>query len=275
LNKELLNLYLSYIFGAKMQTVYVNVDCANIYKEGKYQSAVVSQAVLWEELKITRQESQFSQVICEDGYEGWISNQQISVSSITYETEMISSNHVYILNEPVENAAVIREAGAGCNVPVMKKDKDWFQIVLPDGENGWVTKTAFAAIKGDPRENLLKLAPRFTGIPYFWGGKTAKALDCSGYSQLLHKLVGIKIRRDSPMQCEDAGFISKNFLDGNPGDLLFFAENGDRITHVAIKLNEKEVIHARGRVRINSLDRNSANFDALLINTFVAVKTFF
>lgn len=258
-----------------MQTVYVNVDCANIYKEGKYRSAVESQAVLWEELQIIGQESQFSQVICEDGYEGWISNQQISVSSMKDDTEMISCNHVYVLKEPSEDAAVIREAGAGCRVPVLSRQNEWYKIYLPDGEEGWIKKSAFNTISGAAREILLKLAPRFIGVPYFWGGKTAKALDCSGYNQLLHKMVGIKIRRDSPMQFEDARPVSENFLDGRPGDLLFFAENGSRITHVAVKLNEKEVIHARGRIRINSLDRNSSNFDALLINTFVAVRTFF
>ena len=77
------------------------------------------------------------------------------------------------------------------------------------------------------------------------------------------------------MQFEDAQMVSDNFLDGTPGDLLFFAEYGERITHVALKLSEKEIIHARGRVRINSLDKDSELFDSKLIDTFVAVKTFF
>ena len=258
-----------------MHTAYVNVDCANLYKENNYRSAIVSQAVLWEELKVKNEDDQFSKVICEDGYEGWVSNSQINIATIENETKIITSNQVSIFKDPHEDSLIIRAAGAGCNIPIVQTIDDWFETILPDGETGWIEASAFARISGDPKVKLLKLAPRFIGIPYFWGGKTAKGLDCSGYSQLLHKLVGIKIRRDSPMQFEDAKMVSENFLDGTPGDLLFFAENGDRITHVAIKLNNNEIIHARGRVKINSLDRNSEQFDLKLINTFVAVKTFF
>jgi len=258
-----------------MQTVYVNVDCANIYKDNAYRSAVDSQAVLWEELKVISREKQFSHVICEDGYQGWVSNSQINQVSKTNPGVMVTSNHAFIYEEADENTLTVRETGAGCYIPLLKKTKGWYQTILPDAVKGWIKQSAFNEISGDQNSNILLLAKRFLGVPYFWGGKTAKGLDCSGFCQLLHKMVGIKIRRDSPMQFEDARMVSENFLDGSPGDLLFFAENGKRITHVAMKLTENEIIHARGRVRINSLDKNSELFDNTLIDTFVAVKTFF
>ena len=257
-----------------MQKAYVNVDCANIYKEGSYRSAIDSQAILWEELTIKKQESQFSRVICEDGYEGWISNNQLNVTEITHDLERLTDKHVYIYSNPDEKSQTIREASIGCSIPVLKKGDDWKQVILPDGLKGWIKTAAFKPVIGDKKNVLQQQAIRFLGVPYFWGGKTAKGLDCSGFIQLLHKLAGIKIRRDSPMQYEDAKMVSENFLDGNAGDMLFFAENGDRITHVALKLNEKEIIHSRGRVRINNLDKNTADFDPKLMDTFVAVKTF-
>lgn len=258
-----------------MQTAYVNVDCANIYKEHNFRSAIDTQAVLWEELKVQTVDSQFSQVICEDGYKGWINNHQIYTASIDCETRTVTANHVNIFNEPDENALIIREATLGCNVPVLEELQDWLKVKLPDGQNGWIKKSAFRKIPGNPSEIVTKLAKRFLGVPYFWGGKTPKGLDCSGFIQLLFKLANIKIRRDSPMQFEDARHISENFLDGNPGDLLFFAENSDQITHVSLKLNQNEIIHARGMVRINDLDKNSEHFDEFLHKTFIAVKTFF
>jgi len=257
-----------------MQKAYVNVDCANIYKEGSYRSGIVSQAILWEELAVIKRESQFSQVICEDGYQGWISNNQLDSTDITNSLEQVTDKHVYIYSDPDEKSQTIREAGIGCNVPVLRKHYDWNEVVLPDGPKGWIKAAAFNPFNGNKKNILLQQAVRFLGVPYFWGGKTAKGLDCSGFNQLLHKLAGIKIRRDSPMQYDDAEMVSQNFLDGSAGDMLFFAENGDRITHVALKLNEKEIIHARGRVRINNLDKFSADFDPKLMDTFVAVKTF-
>ena len=258
-----------------MQKVYVNVDCANIYRDNAFRSAIDSQAVLWEELKVKTKEKQFSLVVCEDSYQGWINNNQINPASINNPKEMVTCNHAFIYEEADENTLTVREAGAGCYIPILRQINGWYQIILPDGEKGWIKRSVFDKISGDQNKNMLVLAKRFLGVPYFWGGKTAKGLDCSGFCQLLHKMVGIKIRRDSPMQFEDAQMVSDNFLDGTPGDLLFFAEYGERITHVALKLSEKEIIHARGRVRINSLDKDSELFDSKLIDTFVAVKTFF
>ena len=80
--------------------------------------------------------------------------------------------------------------------------------------------------------------------------------------------------RASSMQFDDAKSVSENILDGRAGDLLFFAENGKTISHVALKLENSEIIHARGMVRINGLQKNHEHFDESLINTFVAVKTF-
>ena len=87
-------------------------------------------------------------------------------------------------------------------------------------------------------------------------------------------MIGINIRRDSVMQYEDAKTVSKNILDGKPGDLLFFAEDRDTITHVAVKLENDKIIHARGMVKINSLEKGNQLYDGALMRDFVEVKTF-
>lgn len=256
-----------------MQTVYVNVDCANIYRENNFRGAIDTQAVLWEKLIVDIRDTQFSHVTCEDGYQGWINNFQISEASPNSDFKLVTTNRASIFNEPDEKSLVIREAGAGCRIPVEEEQRDWCRVHLPDGLTGWMQKLTFHEIKGNPRENIIKLASRFLGVPYFWGGKTAKGVDCSGFIQLLFKLTEIQIRRDSGMQFDDAKTVSENFLDGRVGDLLFFAENGKTISHVALKLDDNQIIHARGMVKINSLNENDEHFDESLINTFIAVKT--
>ena len=99
-------------------------------------------------------------------------------------------------------------------------------------------------------------------------------MDCSGFTQLVHKLHGIRIPRDSGLQYADAKFVSEDPLKGMPGDLLFFAESGRLITHVAMFMEGGRVIHASGRVRIQSLDPEDACFNPRLEDTFVCVGTF-
>ncbi|KAA3611144.1 MAG: peptidoglycan endopeptidase [Calditrichaeota bacterium] len=258
-----------------MEIVYVNVDSANLYREANYRSAIDSQVVLWEKLERIEKEKQFSYVHCEDGYKGWVSNHQICKHDMPIETmKTVTKNHSYIFEKANVLSQVIREVCAGSSIPLEQIKNDMVKTFLPDGKEGWVRQDSLNEINGDNRSNLIMLSKRFLGVPYFWGGKSAKGLDCSGYVQLLHKLVGISIRRDSPMQFEDAVLVSENPLDGQVGDLLFFAEEGNRITHVAVKLSDSEIIHARGMVRINSLIPGGKDFDKSLLDDFVAVKTF-
>lgn len=258
-----------------MSAVYVNVDCANIYAEGNYRSAIVTQAVLWEKLKVLTAGKQFSEVVCEDGYQGWISNHQINVAGFLYDLKMVTAVFKNIYEKDSEKAEVVRTAGAGCYLPSLTEKEKWCETILPDGRKGWIESSIFKINENDPADVITSLSRTFLGIPYFWGGKTSRGLDCSGFVQLLHKIAGIKIRRDSPMQFEDARAVGEDILSGNPGDLLFFSENGSRITHVALKLKNNEIIHARGMVKINSLEKDSLLYDTSLIKDFVAVKTFF
>lgn len=255
--------------------VYCNVAYANLYKDASFKSAVDSQALLWEKLELLEKGEQFSRVVCEDGYKGWLSNHQISENSPgRHPLKMITLNQCPIYAEPDDTGLVIREAVAGSYITLIEQNPEFSKTILPDRTEGWISTESFKEITGNRRQNILNLSQRFLGVPYFWGGKSAKGMDCSGYVQLLHKLVGIRIRRDSPMQFDDAKFVSDNPLDGQPGDLLFFAENGDRITHVGLKLEKQKIIHARGMVRINSLVQDDADFDPTLIKHFVAVKSF-
>jgi cell wall-associated NlpC family hydrolase len=267
---------LGVILEAKMDFVFVNVDAANLYKEASFKSAIDSQVVLWEKLKLIEKGNQFSRVSCEDGYIGWVNNHQFcKTASPKNQFKTVTKNHNYIHENPDTSSQIIREVGAGSSMPFEQIDDEWVKTLLPDGKTGWLLDNSFNEINGDKRKNLIQLSKQFLGVPYFWGGKSPKGLDCSGYVQLLSKLVGLSIRRDSPMQFEDASMVSEDLLAGQPGDLLFFAENGNRITHVGVKLSDNKIIHVRGMVRINSLLPGEADYDKSLIENFVAVKTYF
>src|SRR5690606_26313776 len=84
-------------------------------------------------------------------------------------------------------------------------------------------------------------------------GRTNFGIDCSGFSQIAFKMQGVKINRDASQQAEQ----------GTAVDLLTEAKAGDsssehneegRITQVGIMLNNNQIIHASGRVKIDMID---------------------
>ena len=77
------------------------------------------------------------------------------------------------------------------------------------------------------------------------------------------------------MQQRDAKIVTQDPYSAEIGDLFFFAETGDRITHVGIALGDGKILHARGLVRINSLHESDAKYVPQLRETFVDVRTFF
>ncbi len=102
-------------------------------------------------------------------------------------------------------------------------------------------------------EQILKTANLFLNAPYLWGGKTFFGLDCSGFTQMVFKLNGYKLPRDAWQQAETGHPLS--FVEeAQPGDLAFFDNEEGKIVHVGIVLENQQIIHASGQVRIDKFD---------------------
>ncbi|MGC9345126.1 MAG: C40 family peptidase, partial [Bacteroidales bacterium] len=106
---------------------------------------------------------------------------------------------------------------------------------------------------GPVNEAIKKTALRFLSCPYLWGGRTSGGIDCSGLTQLVYKLHGYRLPRDSFMQAQ-AGETISFIEEGKSGDLLFFDNDRGNITHVGLLLEKGYVIHSSGRVRIDRID---------------------
>ncbi|MEI9958410.1 MAG: NlpC/P60 family protein [Ferruginibacter sp.] len=86
-----------------------------------------------------------------------------------------------------------------------------------------------------------------------WGGRSTFGIDCSGFAQTVYKFLNIPLLRDAKLQVtegEVVGFLQ----EVNCGDLAFFDDEEGEIVHVGILLNEKEIIHSAGKVRIDKID---------------------
>ncbi len=186
-----------------------------------------------------------------DDYSGWIHNKQHYSLSDTEKDKM--------LNAPKSMAAELV-------FTVTNNDKS-FPIVIGstlydfDGMNFKIGKEKFVysgqatTEKADflNDEHLRKFALKFLHAPYQWGGRSPFGIDCSGLTQIVFKLYGINLPRDAYQQSEVGKTI--NFInEAREGDLAFFDNDDEKITHTGIILNNDQIIHASGEVRIDMID---------------------
>jgi hypothetical protein len=260
----------------KTQTGYINVGVANLYREGNYRSEIVSQALLAEKILIEEQLKDFSKIRQTDDYSGWISNYQwVPAVEEKAKKRMVRAHHIKIYAEPDITSRSLRDATIGVHLPVCRSLHGWLEVILPDTKTGWVKEKDFSDYFPATRQTAVKLAEEFYGIPYFWGGRSAKGFDCSGFIQTIFALIGRQLPRDSWMQQRDGTFVSTDPKNAQPGDLYFFSDNGKSITHVGIAAGNSQIIHARGMVRLNSLKPGEPCFNQNLLDTFIDVRTYF
>ena len=89
-------------------------------------------------------------------------------------------------------------------------------------------------------------AEKYLGVPYLWGGTDpAKGLDCSGFTQLIYKNLGIDLPRTSSQQATSGQAVA-SLADARPGDLLFFDHSSSRagIDHVGVYVGNGKMIAA-------------------------------
>jgi gamma-D-glutamyl-L-lysine dipeptidyl-peptidase len=114
-----------------------------------------------------------------------------------------------------------------------------------------------------------KLAKRFLGVPYLWGGTSDFGYDCSGFTQRLFRYSGIELPRNANWQ-RDAGAKVKDFQHAKRGDLVFFAG------HVGMHLGDMVIIHSNlshGGVSITDLGDGS-DYSKRLMDRFQGIRRF-
>lgn len=107
------------------------------------------------------------------------------------------------------------------------------------------------------REELVKSAQGFLGVPYLWGGTSVETgFDCSGLTMTVYQLSGFDLPRTSREQFATGNPVGRSSLE--KGDLLFFSRGGGKVTHVGIYIGADRFIHAAGRgkqIRVDSLSK--------------------
>jgi cell wall-associated NlpC family hydrolase len=211
----------------------------------------VNQILFGEQFEILESNAQWVLVKTDhDGYQGWISRKQFkSLSEEEY--EFLSSQSKGIVRPAL--TPITSSLGVSFYIPMGS--------IIPQAQNHHFDLGAESYyIKEEILENpifnqeiLNESIQSFLNSPYQWGGRSILGVDCSGFTQILYRLMGIFLPRDASQQVQVG--LSVSFMEeGQFGDLAFFGEEEGRITHVGILMGSNRIAHASGKVRIDWVD---------------------
>lgn len=208
------------------------VTVAPVRAENSDKSEIVTEILFGESADILEVNKNWTKIKMHyDGYEGWMDTKQIKPVSDEY----LAGRKTTIITE------------------------DFASIMTHDGKTllSMGSEVEYPAVASrrshDVRESIALTAKEFLNIPYLWGGKSFFAVDCSGFTQLVYKIHNIKLPRDAYQQAE-VGELLSFVEESQPGDLAFFENSEGKIIHVGIMLDNQKIIHASGKVRIDTLD---------------------
>ena len=289
------------------------VELSSIYmrQQPDYESALETQELMGTIVEITGEKGYWREIVSPQPYKAWatekglveMSEEQIKAYKAAPKvlfTELYG--HLYL--EPSISSTTICDLVGGDILRLVRPKGRWTEVLLPSGKTGWIKSaylkkhTEFVSIaKGEGNadsisdkkmEEIIAEAEKLLGVPYLWGGMTAKGVDCSGFVRISYLMNGIQLPRNASQQifCGDkvpmdidtrfwdeqerespdfVGEMQKRITNLKRGDLVFFGtpaigDKKQRVTHVGIYIGGNHIIHSSHMVRINSLLPTDADY---------------
>ena len=214
-------------------------------------SEMVSQLLFGEAYEITEETSTWYKILTQfDQYAGWIDKKMFSPVSGEYYGKF--EQGVYTVSAPVtliaasDNSLLYITAGSTLGKKpengIINIDNLSFRLMDPLHESG---------ISHHGR--ITGIAKQFLNSPYLWGGRSTFGFDCSGFTQIVYKINGMRLPRDASRQAA-VGKAVNSFHELNEGDLVFFCNEESMVVHVGLAMPPDSIIHCSGMVRIDRLD---------------------
>ena len=170
-----------------------------------------------------------------DGYVGYTDSAGLS-ETVHAPTHTVCVLHASLYPEPHVRVPVADNLPMGARLAVTETEGRFAGLA----GGGWVPEEHFVE-DGEIEADFVTVAEQFTGVPYVWGGRTSRGLDCSGLVQIALARCGVAAPRDSDMMETTLG--EPVAYDGDEsvlrrGDLVFWKG------HMGIWIAPDRFLHA-------------------------------
>lgn len=176
-------------------------------------------------------------------------------------TGKVTGNGCRMRSRPNTSSSILGTYYSGTKMTVIGINNGWYKVQY-NGKTGYMrsdlmtivgnttssgsTGSSGSSTNSDLRQRIVDFALQYEGYRYVYGGESLSegGFDCSGLVYYVYKTnFGLSMHRSSSTQyANDGRKISKSELQ--PGDLVFFSDNGSRVTHVGIYIGNNKFIHA-------------------------------
>jgi cell wall-associated NlpC family hydrolase len=272
----------------------VKVSVGNVRSNPAHSAELSTQVMMGMVVKVLKNQGGWYYIQGPDQYLGWLEGaamhltRQSGADAWLNAPKVIMTEYFGVVRAQPSNASLpVSDAVPGVLFKSNGGRGKWISVETPDGRTGYVERTLVAdyakwkAARSLTAETVEQTAKRFIGVPYLWGGTSPKGMDCSGFTKTVFRLNGMELNRDANQQAQMGTEVSADsgmrWL--SKGDLLFFGqkatpERSERITHVAIYLQDQQFIHTPGGsgVRIDSFDPAAPNYNDGLLKSFVRAR---
>jgi cell wall-associated NlpC family hydrolase len=241
---------------AQAEHAQVRTAAAFMHSEARIASTCISQQPLGARVQVLFREGSWAQVRGEDGYLGWIHQGSLcppqpapARAARSLGVELADALGAPVVFAPLGARLALDADGA---------------VRLPGGQRVSVVRGAL--VEEERRADrfpadgaaIAQSALGWRGTQYVWGGLTPLGTDCSGLTQAVFGLHGVALPRDADQQSKvgEEVPLDQGLAALLPGDLLFFAEPGKKVSHVALSLGAGRIVHsslANGGVAVDDL----------------------
>ena len=219
------------------------VSVSPLRAQSAHTSEMVSQLLFGDVVTIVQDEGFWQKVQVQyDGYEGWCTASHL-MPLLKYDPRPAMYTGEWVNRMNLNDVPMYLPFGCDVSLFLHQGSIDVTTRFRYDGKFYELDQ------QKDFPENIAIISNLFLNTAYLWGGRSVFGIDCSGFTQLVFKMAGVKILRDARQQAEKGKAVSLN--ERNRGDLAFFNNEEGRVVHVGVLLERERIIHAAGKVRID------------------------
>ena len=270
----------------------IQISVANLRSKPSHSAELVTQAILGTPVKVYKKEGGWYYIQTPEGYLAWVDYGGVTPMTPAELSEWRAAEKIIYLDtfgfsyaEPNTDSQEVSDLVAGNILELLGEENGFYKVKYPHGKIAYLEQDKallyenWLASLEQTGESLVETSKNLMGLPYLWGGTSAKGVDCSGYTKTIYFLTGIILPRDASQQIHTGIEVdsTRDFENLKPGDLLFFgrkatADSPERVIHVGMWIGDNKFIHSMGDVHISTMDKNDPEFDEYNYNRYLRTK---